>query len=108
MLSQFFREQRVFKERWDDLAKPLAIRPRCAHDRVMELKPNPAYRRQQPWVPRGRALWVWRALAVAVVVWNLISNSWVIAAVFAAVWVGVELRIRRQSGRGRPGEGASY
>jgi hypothetical protein len=72
----------------------------------MERKPEPADRRRQPWVPQGRSLWVWRALAVAIVAWNLISSSWVIAAVFAAVWLGVELRVRRQRGRPRPGEGA--
>jgi hypothetical protein len=74
----------------------------------MELRPNPAYRpRGEPWDPRGRATWVWRAVLVVILAWNLLSSRWATAAVVVATWIVAELLMRRQWNRSRPGEGGA-
>jgi hypothetical protein len=73
----------------------------------MELRPNPAYRPREPWDLRGRSVWVWRVVIVAILAWNLLSTRWASAAVVVALWTVAELLLRRQRNRPRPGEGAS-
>jgi hypothetical protein len=62
----------------------------------VDLEPNPAYRAREPWDPRGHWVWVWRAVIVAILAWNLVSSSWASAVVVAALWILVEFWLRRR------------
>ena len=63
----------------------------------MKSEPNPLYRAWQPWILRGPALWVWRALLMAIVIALLLTGSYLGAGVFAAMWFVAEVLTRRQA-----------